>query len=129
MRATAHSGVICRRGRATRRRFSREWFWTSSRLREESSSRTRRTSIPDDGNIAIQYNHPAINVVLADVAERHWDEIDRKHQDALATHEALITPLGANKFDDLGKKALWGRCYMFMDAQDPQVIRVARAAV
>jgi hypothetical protein len=83
----------------------------------------------DDGNIAIQYNHPAINVVLAGFAENHWKEIDRNHQDALATSEVLITPLGPNKFDDFGKRALFGRCFMFMDAQEPEVVRVARAAV
>ena len=83
----------------------------------------------DDGNIAVQYNHPAINVVLAGFAAIHWEEIERNHQDALATSEVLITPLGPNRFDDFGKKALFGRCYMFMDAQEPEVVRVARAAV
>jgi hypothetical protein len=83
----------------------------------------------DDGNLAIQYNHPAINVVLAGFAETHWEEIDRHHQDALATHEVLITPLGPNKFDDLGRRALFGRCFMFMDAEEPEVVRVVRAAV
>jgi hypothetical protein len=83
----------------------------------------------DDGNIAIQYNHPALNVVLAEFAKTHWEEIERNHQDALATSEVLMTPLGPNKFDDFGKRALFGRCYMFMDAQEPEVIRVVRAAV
>jgi hypothetical protein len=83
----------------------------------------------DDGNIAIQYNHPAINVILSDFAQEHWAEIERNHQDALAKSEVLITPLRPNKFDDFGKKALFGRCFMFMDAQIPEVIRVVRAAV
>jgi hypothetical protein len=82
-----------------------------------------------DGNITVRYNHPAINVVLADVAQAHWAEIDRNHQDALATSEVLITPMGSNKFDDFGKKALFGRCFMFMDAQNPRVVRLVRAAV
>ena len=82
-----------------------------------------------DGNITVQYNHPAINVVLKDVAEKHWPVIDRNHQDALATSEVLITPLGSNTFDDFGKKALFGRCFMFMDAQAPEVIRIVRAAL
>jgi len=60
------------------------------------------------------------------VATANWSEINRQHQRALATHEVLITPLGHNKFDDFGIKALFGRCYMFMDAQEPQVVRVAR---
>ena len=81
----------------------------------------------DDGNILVQYNHPAINVVLESFAKIHWAEIDRNHQDALATAEVLMTPLGPNRFDDFGKKALFGRCFMFMDAQEPKVVRVVRA--
>lgn len=79
-----------------------------------------------DGNVLVRYNHPAANLVLDAVAQRHWEEIERNHQRALATHEVLITPLGQNVFDDLGKKALFGRCFMFMDAQDPRVVRIAR---
>jgi hypothetical protein len=82
-----------------------------------------------DGNITVQYNQPALNVVLAEVAQAHWPEIDRNHQDALATSEVLITPMGHNKFDDFGKKALFGRCFMFMDAQNPKVVRIVRAGV
>jgi hypothetical protein len=82
-----------------------------------------------DGNITVQYNHPALNVVLEDIVQLNWAEIDRNHQDALATDEVLMTPLGQNKFDDFGKKALFGRCFMFMDAQDPKVVKIERAAV
>ncbi|MER9411155.1 hypothetical protein [Mesorhizobium sp. M0589] len=78
----------------------------------------------DDGNVLVSYNHPAFNVVLSDVANAHWQEIEARHQDGLATGEVLITPLGQNVFDELGKKALLGRCYMFMDAQAPKVIRI-----
>jgi hypothetical protein len=81
-----------------------------------------------DGNIAIQYNHPAINVVISEFAKARWSEIDRHHLDALAAHEVLITPLGHNKFDDFGKMALYGRCFMFMDAQRLKIIRLIRAA-
>jgi hypothetical protein len=56
------------------------------------------------------------------------DEIDNRHLDALAAHEVLITPLGQNKFDAFGKSALFGRCYMFMDAQDPMVASIERCA-
>lgn len=83
----------------------------------------------DDGNIAIQYNHPAINVVLAGFADDHREEIDRNHLDALATSEVLITPLGPNKFDDFGKRALFGRCFMFMDAQEPGIVQIVRATI
>jgi hypothetical protein len=80
----------------------------------------------DDGNILIFYNHPAYNIVFEKIAQEHWKEIDANHIKALATDEVLITPLGPNKFDDFGKKALWGRCYFFMDAQNPEVLRIMR---
>ncbi len=79
-----------------------------------------------DGNILVQYRHDVASLVLHDVAERNWAEIDKQHQRALAASEVLITPLGPNTFDDFGKKALFGRCYMFMDAQAPKVIRIER---
>ena len=81
----------------------------------------------DDGNLVVQYKHPALNVVLTEFAQEHWSEIDRHHLDALATSEVLITPLGPNKFDDIGKRALFGRCFMFMDAKSPKATHVVRA--
>lgn len=83
----------------------------------------------DDGNIVVQYNHPALNIVLDEIAQNHFAEIDRNHQRALTTSEVLITPLGNNVFDDFGKKALFGRCFMFLDAQDPKVIKIVRKPI
>jgi hypothetical protein len=80
----------------------------------------------DDGNILVRYNHPAINVVLGEVARAHWQEVEERHLDGLATSEVLMTPLGPNRFDDLGKQALLGRAYMFMDAQAPEMITIKR---
>ena len=79
-----------------------------------------------DGNVLVQYNYPAVNLVLDSIAAQHWTEIERNHQRALATDEVLITPLGSNVFDDFGKKALFGRCFMFMDAQEPHVGKISR---
>jgi hypothetical protein len=79
-----------------------------------------------DGNILVQYQYDVASLVLSDIADKHWAEIDSQHQRALATSEVLFTPLGQNTFDDFGKKALFGRCYMFMDAQSPEVIRIER---
>ncbi len=81
----------------------------------------------DDGNILVRYNHPAVNVVLRDVAVAHWAEIEQRHLDGLTESEVLITPLGQNVFDDFGKQALLGRAYMFMDAQLPDIVRIERA--
>ncbi len=83
-------------------------------------------SVIDDGNVVVQYNHPAINVVLNDIARNNWREIEERHLDGLVPSEVLITPIGPNKFDDVGKKALLGRAYMFMDAQDPEVVQISR---
>ena len=79
-----------------------------------------------DGNILVKYNHDATNVVLDEIANENWAEIEKHHQQALATDEVIITPLGHNVFDDFGKKALFGRCFMFMDAQDPKVVKIER---
>lgn len=83
----------------------------------------------DDENILVRYNHPAVNVVLNEVVRENWTEIERRHQEALATDEVLITPLGHNVFDDFGKKALFGRCFMFMDAQNPKVEKIVRKSI
>ena len=80
----------------------------------------------DDGNILISYNHPAYNVVLDSITTKHMSIIEQNHQKALARAEVLITPQGNNKFDEFGMKALFGRCYFFMDAKNPAVSRVVR---
>jgi hypothetical protein len=79
-----------------------------------------------DRNILNQYSNDVATVVLRDVIDAHWDEIRSRHLEALATDEVLITSSGQNVFDDHGKAALFGRCYMFMDALDPRVVRVER---
>lgn len=80
----------------------------------------------DDGNILVRYNHPAVNIVLREVVRANREEIERNHQKALAPAEVLITPLGPNQFDAFGMAALFGRCFMFMDAQEPVVVRIVR---
>lgn len=82
-----------------------------------------------DGNVLVRYNHPAANLVLDSVATQYWAEIETNHQRALATSEAVMTPLGLNVFDDFGKKALFGRCFMFMDAADPQITQIVRKSI
>lgn len=80
----------------------------------------------DDGNILIRYNHPAFNVALDEVTKEHMKEIKDNHQKALARSEVLMTPQGANKFDEFGMKALFGRCYFFMDAKKPEVFKIIK---
>jgi len=79
-----------------------------------------------DENILIQYNHDIASVVLRGVINEHWEEIERRHLEALPSGEVLITSAGNNVFDDHGKAALFGRCYMFMDALEPTVVRIER---
>ncbi len=80
----------------------------------------------DDGNILISYNHPAFNIVTEKTVQKHWKEIEAHHLECLCTSEVILTPLGSNKFDDFGKKALWARCYFFMDAQKPEALKIIR---
>jgi hypothetical protein len=80
----------------------------------------------DDGNILVQYNHPAFSVVIEEELAPYLQTIKDNHQRALAKHEVLITSLGNNVFDEFGMKALFGRCYFFMDAKNPQVYRIIR---
>jgi len=82
----------------------------------------------DDGNILVFYNHPAYTVVLEEITKQHMDTIRTNHLNALARAEVLMTPAGPNKFDDFGMKALFGRCYFFMDAKTPEVFSVVRKA-
>jgi hypothetical protein len=72
-----------------------------------------------DGNVLVSYNHPAFNIIPATFAREHWPTIEQNHQRGLTANEVLITPLGANIFDNIGKMALLGRSYMFMDALNP----------
>ncbi|MCM2476919.1 hypothetical protein HGO38_26065 [Rhizobium sp. CG5] len=80
----------------------------------------------DDGNVLVRYNQPAVNVVLHDIAEAHWSEIEDRHLDGLTPDEVVITPLGPNTFDTFGKQVLLGRTYMFMDALKPEIAEIRR---
>ncbi len=80
----------------------------------------------DDGNLLVQYNHPAYNVVLDEITRKYMKTIEANHRRALARDEVLITSLGPNKFDEFGMKALFGRCYFFMDAKKPAITKIIR---
>jgi hypothetical protein len=82
--------------------------------------------VMDDGNALIFYNHPAYTIVLEEITAKHMDLIRANHQRALAREEVLLGPAGPNVFDEFGMKALFGRCYFFMDAKNPEVVAVIR---
>jgi hypothetical protein len=78
----------------------------------------------DDGNYLIEYIQPAFTIVFKNELEKHWDYIEQNHLDGLCTSEVLINGKGEpNKFDRIGKICLFGRTKMFLDAQDPKVVR------
>lgn len=78
----------------------------------------------DDGNYLIQYTQPAFTIVFKDEIENNWNYIDSNHLDGICTDEVLIDGEGQrNVFDRIGKICLFGRAKMFMDAQDPVVVR------
>ena len=79
-----------------------------------------------DGNLLVRYGDRVANLVLADTVRQHRDAIEANHMRALVPGEVLLTPQGANVFDDVGKQALFGRCYLFMDAQAPRIARIVR---
>jgi len=80
----------------------------------------------DDGNLLISYSYPAFNIAVEKTAKTHWKEIQENHRRALCSSEVMFTSLSPKDFDDVGKKALWARCYFFMDAQNPEVVRIVR---
>ncbi len=79
----------------------------------------------DDGNWLIEYSQPAYSIVFKSEVESNWKYIDQNHLDGLATEEVLLNAKHeANKFDPIGKIALFGRARMFMDARSPIVVRI-----
>ncbi|WP_269538982.1 hypothetical protein [Cerasicoccus fimbriatus] len=80
----------------------------------------------DDGNILIFYNHPAYTVLIVKDLEPQMGIIRNRHLDGLTQSEVLMTPMGPNKFDEFGMKALYGRSLFFMDAKNPKAVRVVR---
>lgn len=79
----------------------------------------------DDGNFLVGYNHPAYNVVLSDFVKEHLQEIQKQIGGAVATDE-VIMPADEISPDDRLLMGLFGRCFMFMDAQEPEVVRIYR---
>ena len=78
----------------------------------------------DDGNYLIEYSQPAFTIVFKAEIEKNWKYIDENHLYGLCTAEVLINRNGQqNVFDRSGKISLFGRPKMFMDAQEPRVVR------
>ncbi|QKJ32124.1 hypothetical protein HQ865_20930 [Mucilaginibacter mali] len=79
----------------------------------------------DDGNYLIQYRHPAFTIVFKKELDDYWDYIEENHLRGVCTDEVLMNSQGKpNVFDRISKICLYGRAKMFMDAQDPKIVRV-----
>ena len=79
----------------------------------------------DDGNFMVSYSQPAYGVVFKDELEKNRDYIDQNHLDGLTRDEVLLNANGeANKFDERGKIGLFARSRMFLDAQNPVVVKI-----
>ena len=77
-----------------------------------------------EGNYLIEYRKPAFNIVFKEEIADNWDYIDKNHLQGVCTEEVLINGKGQhNVFDTVGKICLFGRAKMFMDAQDPVVVK------
>lgn len=79
----------------------------------------------DDGNYMVSYSQPAYSIVFTDEFEAHREYIERTHRDGIVRDEVMLNANGqVSHFDDRGKAGLFGRARMFMDAQEPVVIRI-----
>jgi len=77
-----------------------------------------------EGNYLIEYRKPAFNIVFKEEIADNWVCIDKNHLQGICTDEVLINGKGQhNVFDTVGKICLFGRAKMFMDAQDPIVVK------
>ena len=78
----------------------------------------------DDGNYLIEYSKPAFTIVFKDEIADYWNYIDENHMQGVCTDEVLLNAQRKpNSFDKTGKICLFGRAKMFMDAQDPLVVK------
>ena len=80
-----------------------------------------------DGNWLVRYNGPVASIVFGDEVDKSWDYIERNYRDGVTPHEALfkgdIKGLH-NVFDKDGKIGLFARARMFMDADNPHVVKI-----
>jgi len=84
-----------------------------------------KPTIMDDGNYLIEYSRPAFTIVFRKEYECNWDYIEANHIKGLCNDEVLIDAQGrSNFFDKTGKICLFGRAKMFMDAQEPIVVKM-----
>jgi hypothetical protein len=83
----------------------------------------------DDGNFAITFSKPNCFAVVTNAEfEKNKDYIVKNHLDGVVKDEVLLNAKKEpNVFDDRGMIGLFGRARMFLDAQDPVVVKIIEA--
>jgi len=80
-----------------------------------------------DGNLLIMAPHlDVFTVVLEETMDTHQDLIKANHLKALPSHEVILTADGPNVFDTLGHNMLFGRTFIFWDAQELTPVKIIR---
>jgi hypothetical protein len=97
------------------------------RLAEFLSSHPDGTPLEmKDGNFVVSAPQvDALSVVMQQTLQNQMEYIRANHTKGLQgqpSHEVLLTPLGANVFDDLGMKFLFARSFIFWDADELQPV-------
>lgn len=81
-----------------------------------------------DGNLLVRIPHLSVfTVVLKETMDQHGELIKENHMRAIPDHEVLITPSGPNVFDQNGMNLLFGRSFVFWDAQELKPWKIMRA--
>lgn len=84
----------------------------------------------DDGNWMVSMSNRAFVICFDDEIENNWQYIESNHLKGLAEDEVIITGENMrNVFDRRGKIGLFGRAYWFMDAVEPNAVKVIKARV
>ena len=78
-----------------------------------------------DGNFTIQYSKAALTIVFKDEIKEYWPYIEKNFLAGICKDEAALHSKGRrNVIDQVGKIYLFSRAKMFMDAQDPKVVKI-----
>lgn len=81
----------------------------------------------NDGHFLVNFSQPACIIVFRDEYEKNRDLIEKNHLGGLVGAEVLVDDQGQpNKFDERLKVGLYGRARMFLDAEDPVIVKIWR---
>ena len=83
----------------------------------------------DDGNYTVSFSRPnCFAVVTRAEFEKNKNYIVKNHLDGIVKDEVLLNAeKKPNVFDERGMIGLFGRARMFMDAENPTVVKIIKA--